>query len=281
MFRDSRWAGKPRASAGSRRSSIGVSWPLRGGRCSRPSTPIRRSLTGSCGAPAGPRPTARCSAPIWIRRGGGLSATFTGDVADRAEEREASLGPEGTIQRVRHRLPQGRPGAALTESEARALARDAVRAGLGIDLASVREVSANSNRLPARTDWTFAFEDTANRVLSEGEPRIAVEIAGDTVVDLRRFVHVPEMWERADRGTQTSLQILRFVRAFAVAVVLTAGAVFALIRWSRARFPARLAVGVGAALFVALIIGVANNWEFVQSASRPRNPGRSSRPRCW
>jgi len=45
-------------------------------------------------------------------------ASFSGDVVERAEEWQVEVAGDGSILRVRHQLPQGRPGAALEEPQA-------------------------------------------------------------------------------------------------------------------------------------------------------------------
>ena len=113
-------------------------------------------------------------------------ARFEGEVAARAEEHIVWVGPEGALARREHRLAEETAGAALPEDEARTLARDApARLGGAADLA---EVSAESSRRPARTDWTFTFRDETAGDLAGGEARVAVEIAGDEVVDTGRYV---------------------------------------------------------------------------------------------
>jgi hypothetical protein len=108
-------------------------------------------------------------APRWRVR----VATFEGDVADRAEEWQIFVTSTGEARTVRHTLPEGRPGASLTEDEARRRRsrrspKDWPEAATGIS-----EISARPAKLNARTDWTFTFR-TRPVPLPKGEPRIAV-----------------------------------------------------------------------------------------------------------
>ena len=73
-----------------------------------------------------------------------------GDVAERAEEWVVSVSGSGDVSRIEHKLPQGRPGPSIEESEARAIARAAVHETFLLDPLSLKEVSAVSNKLPAR-----------------------------------------------------------------------------------------------------------------------------------
>jgi len=130
-------------------------------------------------------------APGWSVR----VATFQGDVADRAEEWGSIVAASGELRRLQHRVPEARPGASLSESEARAIAVRALSERRGLDVArgQAKEVSATPAKQKARTDWTFTFADTTIAPLPQGEPRIAVEIAGDEVASARPFVFVPDV----------------------------------------------------------------------------------------
>ncbi len=187
--------------------------------------------------------------------------TFEGDVAERAEEWVVSVSGHGEVTRVEHKLPQGRPGPSIDEPAARAIARAAIRDAFQLDPFGLKEVSAVSNKLPARRDWTFTFGDSASRALSQGgELRLAVTIAGNQVVDAHRFVHVPEAWERSYRSTQSTLGLLRSPRITFVVVLIVVGAVVGIIAWSRGAFPARVAFAVFALMGGLMIISLFNSW---------------------
>jgi hypothetical protein len=184
-------------------------------------------------------------------------ARFEGDLEARAEEWRVDVGPDGRVGRVSHTLPEARPGASLSEPDARALARDAVRERFGLDGASLEDVSADASKRPARMDWDITFKDLSVAPLPEGEPRISVTILGDEVADVRRFVFVPDEWQRRQRADETRSLILRSVGSVLVAGLVFAGAVGAVVSWSRRRFALRfflLALGVFLGVSIALQI---------------------------
>ena len=80
---------------------------------------------------------------------------------------------------------------------------------LGLDAAQIKEVSAKPQKQKARTDWTFTFADTTIAPLPQGEPRIDVDLAGDEVASVGRYVHVPEEWERQQRAASTRNLIIQ------------------------------------------------------------------------
>jgi hypothetical protein len=197
-------------------------------------------------------------APGWTVR----IATFQGDVADRAEEWGVLVAADGRVLRVRHVVPEDRPGAALDEPAARALAVKALSERLGLDAArgQVKEVSARPSKLKARTDWTFTFADTTIAALPQGEPRIDVGLAGDEVVFARPYVFVPEDWERKQRAAGTRDLIIRIADIMVLAGLLVGAAVLAVMAWSKRRYAPLVFLSAGGVMLLLSLINFANTW---------------------
>ncbi len=100
----------------------------------------------------------------------------------------------------------------------------------------IEEVSADPSQHPERRDWTFIFKDPAGYPMDVGEARIIIGIAGDEVVDSGRFIHIPEEWEREHRARRGIVQVVQIACAILMVLLFLAGAVVAVIRWSRGRF---------------------------------------------
>jgi hypothetical protein len=197
-------------------------------------------------------------APRWRVR----IATFEGDVADRAEEWQVFVTASGEVRTVRHTLPEGRIGAALTEDEARRLAVSALADRLDLVVAGgqAREISARPETLKSRTDWTFTFVDTTVTALPQGELRAVVEIAGDEIAATGRFVYVPDDWQRQARAAATRDTILRIVIGLVFGGVLGAAGIVGVMAWSQRRFTPRLFVAGAGLMLLASIAAAANNW---------------------
>jgi hypothetical protein len=178
-----------------------------------------------------------------------LVRTFAGDVAERAESWTVHLDANGAVERVGHELPESRPGPSLDAAAARQAARRALKEKFSIDEASLEEVSATPSKLPARTDWVITFKDRA-RILPRGEARLAVRLAGDEVAGVRRFVFIPEEWERTERNARTISTIVQGGGFLIAGALLFGGAIAAIVSWSRRRF----AVGVFLAAFAAVLV---------------------------
>jgi hypothetical protein len=190
-------------------------------------------------------------------------ATFEGDVAERAEEWRVFVTRAGGILRTEQTLPEARPGATLDESAARERAVAIVARDFGLE--KLREVSARPAKRKARTDWTFIFVDASLPPLPQGEPRIAVEIAGDDVTAVRRFVFVPEQWERQQRAASTRNVIVRIVVGVVFGGLLVAAAVGGVVAWSRRRYAPRLFLAATAFMFAVMLAAAANGWPSAQA----------------
>ena len=192
-------------------------------------------------------------------------ATFEGDVADRAEEWQVFVTASGEARTLGHTIPEGRPGASLDEDAARRLAVAAIAERLALDVArgQAREISAHPSKRKARTDWAFTFVDTTVAALPQGEPRIAVEIAGDEVTSTGRFVYVPEEWQRQARAAATRNTILQILIGLVFGGLLAGGAVTGVIAWSRRQYAPRLFLAGTVLMLAATTARAVNNWPVV------------------
>src|SRR5262249_41568928 len=152
-------------------------------------------------------------------------------------------------------------GKSLSEDEARKIATDVIHERLGSHAASLKEISADASKKPARTDWTFVFKDTEDYGLPEGEPRLAIEIAGDEVVDTARYVYVPEEWSRNERRQQNVPEIFRTICTVLLIGVVVTASIVGIVHWSRHRsFSVRVFYRLYGLLFLITVVNVLNNW---------------------
>jgi membrane protease YdiL (CAAX protease family) len=206
--------------------------------------------------------------PHWIIR----SVKFTGPIVERAEEYRLYIGRNGTVIRATHTLPEARPGVHLEEAQARVIAQKALQEHFNIDSNQVKEISATAFKRPERKDWTFEFVDTQKYPLKEGQARIAISIAGDQVNDVRRYIHAPEEWERAERGRTTFAQLMTMLCSIIVYMLFLLGLSFSLVRWSANRFPARIFLYNFIFLFALSLIILFNNWPQIISLFNTSEP---------
>jgi hypothetical protein len=201
-------------------------------------------------------------------------ATFEGDLVERAEEWLVMVDRDGAVQQVVHTLPEERPGASLDENAAREIARKAIkdRAQLDATAGQAREVSARPSKLKARTDWTFTFADTVITPLPQGEARIDVNIAGDEIAAVRRYVFVPEEWTRQERAAGTRSTIARILSGVLFGGVLLTAAVLGVIVWSRGRYAPRVFLIGTALMLVASVVNAVNGYPAILGSLSTAQP---------
>jgi len=195
--------------------------------------------------------------PLWEVR---YARFDEGNVAERAEEWRVTIDGEGKIRQVQHRLPEQRPGVRLSRDDARALAQREIQQRFGLDPVALREVSAEQEQRPARSDWQFTYTDPRVDVGKGGEARVRVAIAGDEIVGAGRYVFIPEDWQRAERERASKLSIVRQAVVLALIIVAIAALIASIIAWSRGRFDRRafwLAVGL---VGTTSVIAGGNQW---------------------
>ena len=194
--------------------------------------------------------------PLWEVR----YALFSGPVADRAEEWRVTVNGDGTPRLVRHTLPEGRGGSKLGREAALALAERELRERLGQDPQALTLIGADEQQRPARADWTFLFADPRIDVGKGGQARARVDIAGDEVVAIGRFVHVPEEWQRGEREREGSLTLVKLVLGAAFAIAALAALVAAVLHWTRGHCDRRAMTAVIVIALAMTVATVANQW---------------------
>lgn len=188
--------------------------------------------------------------PQWIVRFVDWSAT----PEERVEALFVNVGADGSIRRVAHALPEARPGADLDEDSALALARAALPPG------SWNAIGAEESTHVARTDWTFTFVEPS--VLDDvgGEGRASVRVLGDEVTDVRRFVHVPEEWQRARREAGSRREMISLGLLLVLGLLFATAAVVAVVRWSRHTLRTAPLWKAAVVVSLAALLSSANGW---------------------
>lgn len=190
------------------------------------------------------------SPPQWVVR----YVDWTADPEDRVEEFLVNLNVDGSLRRIVHTLPEGRVGAMLGAPAARRLAEAALPPG------DWEEVGAEETTHEARTDWNFTFRDRAVLTEVDGEGRAAVSVLGDEVGNVRRFVHIPEEWQRARRDSESRRSILGVGLIFTLILMFGVAAIVAIVVWSRGGLKVGPVWKGSALAAVALGMSVANEW---------------------
>ena len=125
---------------------------------------------------------------------------FDGDVNDKTEEYAVLINPDGSLNQIRHKIPENECGARLKEKSARNIAMNYLKNKFGLSEGDIQDVSSEISSLPNRDDWTFIFSDNATHLLKDGDLRIKINISGDSVTSFKKYVYLPEEWEREEKN---------------------------------------------------------------------------------
>lgn len=185
----------------------------------------------------------------------------SGEVEDRAEEYSIGIDVHGKVLSYSHKIPEKWEGAVLEQEEAQVLVDSSIEEFFGLDRKNLKEVSITPEKQENRRDWTFVYADTLNYGLDKGQGRYRLSLAGDQAVFASAFVHIPEDWERTYKDKQSKLKILRGLGSFIPIIILIAGMVWGIIRWTRKKFSPILFVYFGAGILALFIVNIYLSWD--------------------
>lgn len=155
-------------------------------------------------------------------------AQFTGDIIERAREYIVHLDHDGNVYQTKWILPESQQGAQLTEEDAQIIAQAWIAQHYQISITDLVEKSAITQKLPARKDWVFTFAIPKVYSYDDARAQINVTIAGNTVIESKQYIFVPEKWKREQQNQQQiaqSLQLICFIILFILFILGVAAAV--------------------------------------------------------
>ncbi|MEA1897189.1 MAG: hypothetical protein U9N53_05945, partial [Bacteroidota bacterium] len=196
----------------------------------------------------------------------------SGEVEDRAEEYSIGIGVQGNILSYSHKIPEKWEGAILEQQEAQVLADISISEFFGMDRQTLKEISIKPEKQENRRDWTFVYADTLNYDLDKGQGRYRVSIAGDQAISASAYVHIPEDWERTYKDKQSKLRILRGIGSALPIILLVAGIVWGIIRWTRKKFSPELFIYFGVGILVLFIVNIFLSWDSMMYAYQTSMP---------
>lgn len=142
--------------------------------------------------------------PAWVVR----CIRFDTDVAHRAEEYQAFVGPKKGQLLVKKTVPEEQEGACLNQEQAIAIAYDYLKENFSVEKSEIEFISAFEKDHVHRKDWNFVFKDAAKYYsFDKGQGRLEVNIAGDQVIRAVAQIYPGEQWLR-DQQTETTLKWL-------------------------------------------------------------------------
>jgi hypothetical protein len=237
---------------------------------------VRRFLEQTQGRDAGARTlgalaTTYLPASWWQVR----YARTAGTVAERAEEWQVRVLPDGRVLDVAHVVPEAQPGASPSPDSARAVARRALDLA-GVSRATLREANLEQTPRPARLDTRAEFEDTAAHLGAGATARVRVSLAGDRVLAVRRLVRLPESFDRAERERASRRALIVALAGIGLFALVVGLIVVALRRPLRPDMPRlvdrRVGIALGAGAAVASVGAWANGIPAILAAWPTQTP---------
>ncbi|HLW78132.1 MAG TPA: CPBP family intramembrane glutamic endopeptidase, partial [Terriglobia bacterium] len=176
------------------------------------------------------------------------------------EEFRADVTPAGELVAFDHEIEESAAGANLDQAAARTIAERFLREVMKRDPDDLEFVEANSNKRPARTDYSFTWKQKSVS-LGDGSLRLEVEVDGDQVAGLNEFVKIPEQWSRDYeklRSRNNVAQIVDEVFWILLSVVMVGLLIKFLV--DRRTLPLRLSLALGATGSVLYFLNEANTF---------------------
>lgn len=199
------------------------------------------------------------SPPRWMFR----LVKMSGGVEERAEEYGIEIDANGKVWSFYHKIPEKREGAVLEQAEAQIIADSLITETFGLNRKSLKEISVTPEKLENRRNWSFVYADTLNYTPDIGQGRYKLTIDGDEAVAASAFVHIPEDWERNYKNEQSKRTILRTIGGIIPILILIAGMVWGIFRWTRKKFLLPLFIYFGITFFILFILDTFLGWDSI------------------
>jgi membrane protease YdiL (CAAX protease family) len=177
------------------------------------------------------------------------------------EEFRVRINPQGQIVGYAHIIPKSMAGSSLDRAAAQAIAQDFLtrRLGTNLDGWNFLPEEVNSEKMPARVDWTFNWEKKDFRA-KDAPYRLKAVVHGDQPGGTGEYLQVPEAWERSYKQLRSKNDFLTEVALVPYLIVLGMALWLgiALTRRGQARWGGAIKLGlVVAALLFCMQI---NDW---------------------
>jgi len=245
-------------------------------------------------APANARTAVRFrsndSLRVFVELGGGgrdtLNALVRGDdvapfawsvrafVPGDPREARVDFAPDGRVLGFDRRLAEADQRPEVSADSARRLAELALGTWLGerLDRWALVSTSFETKKASGRVDRTFTFERRDRRIAA-APIRAEAVVAGDTPSRVRRFVDIPESFNRRYAGMRSWNDLLALLASIGVLAIVIVGIV-ALARFARARSvrwrePMIVGVVIGALMFAAALNELPGSWFGYDTAMSP------------
>lgn len=191
----------------------------------------------------------------------------------KEEELITAFSPSGHPISFSYLMPEKTPGAALDETAARTLAETGAREFMGERFTAYKTFETKQQRQASgRMDYTFTYEH-ATLTAGEARFRIALKVAGDKLIAVDTFKHIPQAFDQRFNEMRALNTQISQVASYLMAILfglggLVGGGVWLFrrhqLRWIKAFWPALF---VGAGLAAAVLVNLPMAWMGYQTTS--------------
>jgi len=188
---------------------------------------------------------------------------FQGTLRERSESYFVNVSADGKVLSLHHILAEETGLPSLDETAARELVRAWLIAHNPALVPKLKEISAVPQKLPNRTDWTFTWEDKSDYLISQGQARLELKVAGDRVVEVSHYVFIPENTQRLLEKQEQLASPFKVVAFLLFVITLVGAAVFAIAKWSRGEFIPRAFIAVFALLLCMNALYALVSWRTI------------------
>jgi hypothetical protein len=172
-------------------------------------------------------------------------------------EYSVKVSPAGQVIAFERKLMENDSGPRLDADAARLLAEAFIANALKVDTSKWQPMESRSEDLSGRRDHTLEYELKGFRE-KDAVYRLKVEVQGAEVGSFRRYLKVPETWERTWDRQRNQNEVFQYVDEF-LFFLLVVAVVFQLIRNIRAgQVSWRVAVWVGGVMAALLVLALIN-----------------------
>lgn len=185
---------------------------------------------------------------------------FEGPVEDRSEMFEVCVQADGTVVRLKHAFPEFWSGADLSEEQAQTIAYDWIAKLYKVDRADTQLVVSQSVKHQDRRDWNIVVKDMKNYLYEQGQGRIQVQLCGDQLSQIMRFVQPTEQWLRDEQSRMTQDHLLKIILTLIMILFVATFLLMTIYRFGVAAtyFLPFVFLTIGFVIFGFAMLG--NNW---------------------
>lgn len=138
---------------------------------------------------------------------------FVGSIEDRSENFEVHVSVDGNILSISHAIAESQKGADIDTKYAEKIALELLGDVYDITSGQISVISSESIKHQNRRDHTIVYKQLDRYQFEDdlGQARIMVQISGDQLSKIKKFIHVPEVSQRLEQNRASQDLMLNMI----------------------------------------------------------------------